>query len=144
MKEIEGAQGTRESLTGFGKLVGGAFVVLGALVLFLHRHDRESVRFLLGEIFLSLGVVLVLCGRFAPMLLGPFEKAWWALALAMSAVMSRVLLGLFFYLIILPVGLVMRVIGRDAMERRWKQDASTYWTPRKPQPDVKKHCERQF
>ncbi|MBE7560873.1 hypothetical protein HS125_18750 [bacterium] len=144
MTDTEGARGTRESLTGFGKVVGGAFVVLGAVLLFWHRADRESLRFLLGEVFVVIGVALVICGLVAPMLLRPVEKAWWALALALNIVVSRVLLSLFFYLVMFPIGFIMRLVGRDPMERRWRKDVPTYWTPRKPQPDVEKHCKRQF
>jgi len=42
-------------------------------------------------------------------------------------VLSHLIMGSLFYLLITPVGIAFRVIGRDPMERRWDPDAESYW-----------------
>jgi len=49
-------------------------------------------------------------------------------------VVSFVVMAAAYYLVITPVGVAMRLLGRDSMHRRFEPDAKTYWTPHK-QPD---------
>jgi len=42
-------------------------------------------------------------------------------------ILSHVLLAIVFYLVITPVGLVMRLLGRDPLQRKFNREASTYW-----------------
>ena len=52
-----------------------------------------------------------------------------AVTLPIGFVVSLLLMGLFFFGLIAPVGLIFRLIGRDAMRRRFDPNASTYWIP---------------
>jgi ABC-type uncharacterized transport system permease subunit len=45
-------------------------------------------------------------------------------------VLSHVALGVVYYLALTPVGLTMRAMGRDPLERKFKPDEKTYWIPR--------------
>jgi len=47
-------------------------------------------------------------------------------------VLSYVIMGTLFYLIITPVGLVMRLIGHDPLNRRFEPDAESYWSDARP------------
>jgi hypothetical protein len=57
--------------------------------------------------------------------------------------MSHLLLAGVYYLLITPLGLVMRLAGRDKLEMRRDHQATTYWTPRPPTPKVSRYF-RQF
>lgn len=56
---------------------------------------------------------------------------------------SHAILGIVFYLVITPIGLVMRGLGRDPMQRKFDRQATTYWQVRQPVTDVKRYY-RQF
>ena len=71
------------------------------------------------------GVVGVL-GLTGTVLALPFYYAWMGVSFVLGNIMSRVIFGLFYYLMITPFGLAMRVMGRDKLRLR-KQDADTYW-----------------
>ena len=147
MDENIGAKGTRESLTSFGKTVGLGFLFFGLLLLgiwYWSGGDTGSFRYYLGIAFLGVSAFLIVMAYLAPMLLSPFETVWWAFARVMNAIMTRVILGVFYYMILTPVGLVMRLFGRDPMDRKIDRQRDSYWTPRKPPDDINKHCERQF
>ena len=73
-----------------------------------------------------------LFGFFALVLPGallPLNRLWGVLAGRIHRVVNFTLLASFFYLFVMPFGLVMRLFGRDAMHRKPAPDAKTYWTP---------------
>jgi hypothetical protein len=64
----------------------------------------------------------------APRMLGPVHRAWMAVGAVLGAINTRILLAAMFYLVMVPVGLVMRLAGRDPM-RRARRDDPTYRLP---------------
>ena len=68
----------------------------------------------------------------APGWLAPANRAWMKLAEVLNRVVSPIVLGAMFFLVLTPVAVAMRVIGRDAMKRRFEPAASTYWVERDP------------
>ena len=77
---------------------------------------------------------LWLAGLFAalaltvPGVLMPLNRLWGAFAARLAAVNNFVLLGVFFYLLVTPMGAVMRLFGWDPMTRTLRRSGS-YWTP---------------
>ena len=65
-----------------------------------------------------LAALLVLPGLVAPRLLNPVYKMWMRFGLAMNRIVTPVIMGAVFYLMFFPVGLLMRVFGRDPMQRK--------------------------
>ena len=66
-------------------------------------------------------------GSLAPVVVKPLFYAWMTMALALGFVMTRVLLTIFFFLVLTPVALIFRLIGRDALHRKLDRDAPSYW-----------------
>ena len=83
-------------------------------------------------------VLAVLCGVTLAVtlanakLLHPLNRAWMKVGAAIHAVVNPIVLGGIFFLVIAPVGIVMRLAGRDALRRRLEPDARTYWIERAP------------
>ncbi len=78
-------------------------------------------------------VAAILCAAaalYAPRALAGANRAWFRLGLLLSKVVSPVVIGAMFLLIVTPVGLVMRAFGRDALRLRGR--AQTYWVRRDP------------
>jgi hypothetical protein len=67
----------------------------------------------------------------AARILAPANRLWFQLSLALGKVVTPVVFGLFFYLVMTPVGLVARLLKWDPMRRTYTQDES-YWIHRKP------------
>lgn len=76
------------------------------------------------------GALFLLAGFFAYPVLRPLYRGWMVFAFVLGWINTRVILGLFFYLILTPIGLVMRLFGRDPMHRKLDRSASTYWVRR--------------
>jgi hypothetical protein len=94
-------------------------------------------------VFYSLAGVLVLLAWLTPTLARYFHVLWMRLAGALGYVNSRILLSLVFYLIFVPYNLVMRIIGRDPLNRR-KAGCASYWVQRKTTRQSKEQFERLF
>ena len=70
--------------------------------------------------------VLALWALIAPSTLRVVYRGWMRLGLLISRVTTPLVLGIVFYLLIAPVGLVRRLFGRDPMARAFDPDASSY------------------
>jgi hypothetical protein len=86
--------------------VGIAFGVLAGIVTW-RGHSTPAV------VFASLSGLLLLAGLIMPGKLGPVYRAWMGFALAISKVTTPIFMGVVYFLVIAPVGLVMRVLGRN-------------------------------
>jgi hypothetical protein len=90
------------------------------------------------------GILLILMGILLPNLLKPLYNGWMSLALAIGYLMSRILLTLIFYLVFTPVGLMMRLLKKDPLERKADPSAESYWVKRDKRKFDPKEAERQF
>jgi len=68
-----------------------------------------------------------LLGLAFPLLLRPVEKAWMAVARAIGVVMTHVILTLFYYLVITPFGIAMRIAGRDPLGLKAAPARESFW-----------------
>jgi hypothetical protein len=62
-----------------------------------------------------------------------------AVSMPIGLVVSWLLLALLFYGMFTPVGLFFRLIGRDALCRRYRPDLDTYWAPKAGARDVRSY-----
>lgn len=131
-------QPTRTDLRVFG---GGLAVFCAVIGVLLYRGDG---RFGIVEGLLAgtagLAVVISL---FAPQSLRPVYFAFVVVAFPIGWVLSHVLLAVVFYGVFTPIGLVMRLLGRDPMQRRFDSQADSYWAPHDP-PKSPEDYFRQF
>jgi hypothetical protein len=129
------SQFDKKELRNFGLLVGGIFVVIGIWPL-LWRG--ETIRWWA----VGIGSILMPLGLLAPSLLAPIFHVWMKVGHVLGWINTRILLGILFYGLITPMGIMMRVFGWDAMRRGFVRDAQTYRVIRKPRPPS--HMTRQF
>lgn len=80
----------------------------------------------------AVGVVFVLWGLLVPSTLAPVWRVWMKLAHVLGWINTRILLGLVFYVVVLPLAGALRVVGRDPMARRFDAAAVSYRVPSQP------------
>jgi len=90
----------------------------------------------------ALGALLVLAGVIVPERLGPVFRAWSALGHVLSRITTPVFLGCVYFLVLTPVGLVMRLLGRRPLVR--PDGAPSWWVSRAPHARQRTDMERQF
>lgn len=105
----------------FGLTVGGAFTIIG-VILVLKGSSLWAYPLAVGGLMAAVGLI-------RPRLLAPLEWAWMKMAHTMGVVMTYVLVTATFYLMITPLGLLMRLFGRDALKLAWDKNTASYWTP---------------
>jgi hypothetical protein len=119
----------------FGLSVGAA---LCAVAIFFAWRGSVARAEVLGAV----GALLVVLGYFAPSTLQYPSDAWWRLATVLGWVNSRVLLSLMFFLLLLPVGLVWRLAGKDPLARRRRSWPG--WVPHPERYRNPRHFDRMF
>lgn len=82
----------------------------------------------------ALALLLALWGLIRPASLRPVYRGWMRFGLLASRIMTPLVLGLVFFLLFLPIGLVMRLAGHDPMRRKLNPRAKTYRVPSRPLP----------
>jgi hypothetical protein len=105
----------------FGLTVGTAFGFLAAIMWW---RDHQTPMYVFG----ALAVALIAAGIVVPGHLGPVNRAWMRLALAISKVTTPIFMGIVFFVVIAPVGLLMRAFGRNPIRHRSVSDS--YWSDR--------------
>jgi hypothetical protein len=78
-------------------------------------------------------LVILLVSIFAPATLAPLNRLWMRLALALSKIMTPVIMAVLFFGSVLPTGLIMRLLGKDPLRLRWNKESGTYWVSRTPE-----------
>ena len=86
--------------------------------------------------------VLGTWGLIAPSSLRPVYRGWMRVGLLLSKVTTPIVMGAIFFVIIVPVGLIMRTGKRDPMRRAFEPDATSYRIPSEHPP--KNSLERPF
>jgi Saxitoxin biosynthesis operon protein SxtJ len=125
---------TKELRT-FGLMVGGIFLILGLWPV-LWRAEEPRLWALV------LGILLVVLGFSLPRSLKRAHKVWMFVGHVLGWINTRIILGVVFYGLITPMGLVMRLFGWDSMRRTLVPQADTYRVVRRPRPPS--HMTRQF
>lgn len=136
-EELKELKAGPAELRKFGFLVGGVFALLGLWCLLRHKP--------IYPLLLAPAIPLLLLGAVRPRSLRLIYLGWMAMAFTLGAIVSTLLLAVFFYLVITPVGLLARGFGRDFLSRKLDRQAGTYWMPRGvSSPKKKSDYERQY
>jgi hypothetical protein len=117
--------------------MAGALVLIGLWA--WHEGNGQGMQWLAG----AAGLILCL-GLIAPVVLRPLYLAWMYLARVLGWVNTRLLLGLVFYTLFTVIGLAMRLLGRDPLDRRREPGRDSYFVRRDSPLLPKEHYERQF
>jgi Saxitoxin biosynthesis operon protein SxtJ len=69
-----------------------------------------------------------------PALLAPLNRLWFQLGRILHRVVNPLVMGVLFFLVITPIGLLMRVFGKRPLALDFAPEATSYWLPRGAQP----------
>ena len=124
----------------FGLLVGVVFALLGSWWLYRGKFGNAA------HVLLPLGALLVFFGLIWPRALLWPNRAWMSLAAGLSFVTTRMILGLVFFLVVTPIGVVKRLMGWDPLGRRSGHGArgASYWKPYSERQRNPRHYEKMF
>ncbi len=108
----------------FGFVFTAFFAIVGLLPL-LHGH---AIRLW----WLGFSALFLLLALLVPASLAPLNRLWTRFGALLHRIVSPIVLGILFFLIVTPIGLLMRALGKDPLRMRLDHTAKTYWIERTP------------
>lgn len=109
----------------FGLVFAGFFGLLALLGIYAGHSDR-------WPIWLALAAIFAVVAFVAPSLLAPLNRLWTKFGLLLHTIISPIILAVLFFLCILPIGLLMRMFGKDPLRLRLEPETKSYWILREP------------
>lgn len=127
---------TRKNVRNFGILFAAISAGVGAWMLFRGKPDWAYVAGL-AAVFLA--------GAFAGYrILRPLYIGWMSFAYVLAWLNTRIILSVFYYLVFTPIGLVLRLTGKDLLDTKIEKERQSYWIKRRPEDSDPKRAEHPF
>ena len=116
-EELQQLELSRKRINGF------ILVMLAASAFCWYIWQPEQVAY----IFAGIAGLYFIIGLFFNTIIKPFYYLWMGLAFVLGWFMSRILLALIYYLILTPIGLILKLSGKALLEKSFNKDADSYW-----------------
>ena len=128
-------QADTKELRMFGLMVGGIFSIIGLWPVLVRSESPRIWAISVGSALVGLGLAL-------PSSLKHVHRIWMKIGHVLGLINTRILLGVIFFGLITPMGVVMRLFGKDSMHRVLAPEANTYRVIRPPRSRF--HMRNQF
>lgn len=121
---------------GFGQVFAGVFAILAG---YSYWHGSTTWHYTL-----PIAAAFLIVAYVYPRALAPLNRLWLKFGLLLYKVMNPLILGLLFFVTIMPIGLVMRAFGKDFLRLKIDRNAKTYWIARTPPGPPPQSMKNQF
>lgn len=128
--EISFADRTIRQFAGLLMLFGGGLALWQGIIL-----EKATPGIFLGIFCLSLGIL----GLRWPVVLRPIYTAWMVLVFPVGWLISHLIQGILFFGLFTPLGIVFRLMRRDALGRRFVPEEKSYWKEKETVTDIKRY-----
>ena len=118
------------SIKSFGLLFSLVFLIL--FLWPLTNNGNPNLWFLISSL------VFLVLGLLKSRLLIPLNKIWIKFGILLGTFIAPVIMALIFFLIVTPIGLMMKLFGKDVLSLKFKNDFNSYWVRRKNVKSMKK------
>jgi len=116
-------------------------VVFGLIAAWLFWRKHVPIYSVLAA---AAAIFFLIAGFLTPQLLRPLNLLWLKFGLLLHKIVNPLVMGLLFYVVFTPMGLIMRLAGKDLLSLKRDGAASSYWTPRQTTSDVEASMKNQF
>ena len=87
---------------------------------------------------LVLSIIFFILGIFDSKLLTPLNKLWFKFGILLGSIVSPLIMGLVYFFVVTPIGVLMRILGKDLLKTSKVKSATTYWIKRDKQQSTMK------
>ena len=112
----------KSSNKSFGLVFFIVFLLIGVYPL-LNQGELRMWSLVVSLIFLVLGIL-------NSKILTPLNRAWFKFGMFLGKIVSPLIMGVIFFLVVTPIGLIMRIIGKDLLNLKFNKN-KTYWIEKK-------------
>ena len=116
----------------FGIVFASVFLII-TLYPLLNNENIRAWALIISLIFLILGLL-------NSSLLTPLNKIWFKFGILLSKIFSPIIMGVIFFLVVSPIGIFMRILGKDLLNLKFNK-SSSYWIKK---DDTKTSMRKQF
>ena len=110
------------------------FVVFLIVALWPLKHEEDIRLWSLG-----LSIIFFILGILNSKLLTPLNKLWFKFGIFLGSIVSPIIMGVVYFIVVTPTGVFMRLLGKDLLKTSKEKHTSTYWMKRnKQQSSMKK------
>ena len=134
-EEIKNIKTSIKDLKSFGFTMGVILSIISAALFYYNNNIFQTIA-ILSSVFIGFGILL-------PIVLRPIYLVWMIFALIFGWIMTRVILGIVFYFIITPIGLLTRLLGEDFLGLRIT-NSNSFWNQRNSADEMNQDYEKQF
>jgi hypothetical protein len=133
---MEKARNRNKDLCNFGLILAAILLVIGVRLFFKTQQVYVG--------YFATSAVIGACSLFCPAILRPVYSVFIGVAHVIGWINTKILLIATFYLIMAPIGLFVRLTGRDLLGLRVDKSGASYWTPRPQKSQDPSKYEKQF
>ena len=120
----------------FGFVFVAVFLIVGLLPLISGGRVRVWS--------LAVAGVILLLALLAADLLAPLNRLWMRFGMLLHRIVSPLVLGIMFFVVVTPMGIVMRWLGKDPLRLKRDPASASYWVPRTPPGPARDSFDNQF
>ena len=120
----------------FGLFFSAIFFSIGGVAFF-----REQL--IIAIALVATAVILLIISLIAADYLARLNILWFKLGMLLSRIISPIVLGAIFFLLITPIAILTRIFGRDILQLK-KQPGNSYWIKREPRGPLPESFKQQF
>ena len=102
----------------FGIVFFVVFILI-ALYPLIHNEEIRIWSLIISSIFLILGLI-------NSRILNPLNKLWFKFGILLGKIVSPIIMGIIFFLVVTPIGFIMRILSKDLLNLRFNKNKS-YW-----------------
>ena len=105
---------------------GLVFFVVFLIVALWPLQYEENIRLW----SLALSIIFFILGILNSKLLAPLNKLWFKFGIFLGVIVSPIIMGVVYFLVVTPTGVLMRFLGKDLLNTRKANNTTTYWIKR--------------
>ena len=107
---------------GSNKSFGIVFSIVFVLISLYPLLYGDSIRIW----FLAISLAFLILGLVNSKILTPLNKAWFKFGIFLGKIVSPIIMGIIFFLVVSPIGFIMRILGKDVLNLKFNTNKS-YW-----------------
>ena len=122
MKLVDSDKIKISSNRSFGLLFFVVFLIVSLWPL-THEGSIRIWSVIISAVFLILGLI-------NSKLLTPLNVLWFKFGMILGAIISPIVMGIVFFLVVTPTGFILRIMGKDLLNKKYDKEKETYWIKR--------------
>ena len=107
---------------GSNKSFGIVFFVVFLIISLYPLLNNESIRIW----SLVISIIFLILGILDSKILSPLNKIWFKFGIFLGKIISPIVMGVIFFLVVTPTGFIMRLLGKDVLNLKYS-DHKSYW-----------------